>query len=99
MQVAEQTAAARHEAKLAAAAVAGLAFEDKLKLLTALQPEPLTALVGALFTSPGNPILAEDSLAALMAAKCGQDSRHDPVLELLPRQDAASLLAYEALPP
>ena len=47
VQVAEQTAAARHEAEMAAASVAGLAFEDKLKLLTALQPEPLAALVGA----------------------------------------------------
>ncbi len=48
MQVAEQTAAARHEAELAAASAAGLAFEDKLKLLTALQPGSLAALVGAL---------------------------------------------------
>jgi len=46
VQVAEQTAAAKREAELAAASVAGLAFEDKLKLMTALQPEPLAALVG-----------------------------------------------------
>ena len=52
VQVAEQTAAARQEAELAAAAVAGLAFEDKLKLLTALQPESLAALVGMHSASP-----------------------------------------------
>lgn len=46
-QVAEQRAAAKKEVELAAASVAGLAFEDKLKLMTALQPEPLAALVGA----------------------------------------------------
>ena len=46
MQVAEQTAVAKREVEQAAASVAGLAFEDKLRLITALQPEPLAALVG-----------------------------------------------------
>ena len=59
LQVAEQTAAARHEAELAAASVAGLAFEDKLKLLTALQPEPLAALVGALHLPRSPPLQIE----------------------------------------
>ena len=46
VQVAEQAAAAKREAELAAASVAELAFEDKLKLMTALQSEPLAALLG-----------------------------------------------------
>lgn len=50
VQVAEQAAAAKREAELAAASVAGLAFEDKLKLMTALQPEPLAALMGKHYT-------------------------------------------------
>ena len=44
--MAEQTAMAKQEVEQAAASVAGLAFEDKLRLITALQPEPLAALVG-----------------------------------------------------
>ena len=44
--MAEQTAVAKREVEQAAASVAGLAFEDKLRLITALQPEPLAALVG-----------------------------------------------------
>ena len=45
--MAEQTAVAKREIEQATASVAGLAFEDKLRLITALQPEPLAALVGA----------------------------------------------------
>jgi hypothetical protein len=46
LQVIEQTAAARREVELAAATVSGMAFEDKFKLITALQPQSLAALVG-----------------------------------------------------
>ena len=70
--------------------MAGLAFEDKLKLLTALQPEPLTALVGALFTSPGNPIFAEDVASCDHGCQvwAGRHVPLHPVLwELLARQD------------
>ena len=51
MQVAEQTAVAKREVEQAAASVAGLAFEDKLRLIIALQPEPLSALVGKCYKS------------------------------------------------
>jgi hypothetical protein len=50
LQVAEQTAAAKREVDVAAATVPGLAFEDKVRLITALQPEPLAALVGVCYT-------------------------------------------------